>query len=100
MEVGVAAEVFTIDEDVGHGSLASLLIEGVLDGVTVLLLIELLHSELNVLALEQLLSGVAMWAPALAVHHDLDGGDLLVDLIEKISCFCHAYCLFLLTKLL
>ena len=36
MEVRVAAEVLAIDENVWHGSLASLLIKGVLDGVTIL----------------------------------------------------------------
>ena len=99
MEVGVATEVLTIDENVGHGSLPSLLVKGVLDGVTVLFLVEFHGRERNVLALKQLLSGGAMWAPALAVHHDLVGRDLRLDLILQIlSCFCHAYCLFLLTK--
>ena len=82
LKVGVAAEVLAIDENVGHGPLASLLIQGVLDGVSVLFLVELLYHELNALALEQLLGSGAVWAPALAVHHDLVGLDLRIDYIH------------------
>ena len=92
----VASKVFTVDKDVGYGSLPSLLLEGVLDIGTVAHLVELDDGKFVVLALKQLLGSSAMRAGGLAVNHDLVRGDLCVNICDQIVCLCHLHCLFVL----
>ena len=84
--------MLAVDEDVGDGSLASLLLEGVLDFTTVGDVIELENFEREPLRLEQLLGRGAVRAGRLAVDHDLVGCDLLVNLCNQISCLGHLCC--------
>ena len=97
LQVRVASEMLTSDEDVGHGSLSGLLRKSVLDGVTVSDLVELDDLEGNALGLECLLGAVAVGAVALGVHHDLVGGDLGVDVSDEVFSLDHSFneCVFL-----
>ena len=93
MKLGVAAEVFTVDEDVGDGSLAGLLLEGGLDFATVGNVIELDNLILITQLVEQLLGLGAERAGRLAVDHDLVGCDLGIDLSNQSVCLGHLCCL-------
>ena len=92
LKFGVAAEVLAVDEDVGDGSLASLLLEGGLDVTTVGDVIELDNFVRIPQLAEQLLGLGAERAGRLAVDHDLVGCDLLVNLCNQISCLGHLCC--------
>ena len=92
-KIRVAADVLTVDEDVGDSSLAGLLLEGVLNSSTVGNLIELDKFGGVVFALEQILGCCAVGARRLAVDHDLVGCDRGVDLSDQIVCLGHLCCL-------
>ena len=76
--------MLAVDENVWDSSLAGLRCEGVLNVAAVGNLVELDGMERDALALESLLGGDAERAVALAVHHDLVGGDLRVDLLDEV----------------
>ena len=92
MEFRVAAKVLTVDEDVGHGSLSSLLLQGVLQFGAVSKLIELDDVGRIVLALKQLLGRSAVRAGSLTVDLDLVGCDRCVDLCNQVVCLGHLCC--------
>ena len=88
LEVAVASQVLAVDEDVGDGALARLLLERVLDVVAVGHLVQLDRIEGVAFRLERLLGGVAVRAVRLAVHHDAVRGDLAVNLLNQV--FSHS----------
>ena len=98
-KIRVAADVHTVDEDVGDSSLAGLLLEGVLNSSTVGNLIELDKFGGVVFALEQILGCCAVGARRLAVDHDLVGCDRGVDLSDQIVCLGHLCCLSFFEKI-
>merc|ERR1712137_1442566 len=65
LELGVAANVLLADEDVGHGALLSDVLESVLDGGTVVNLVELEDVGLCAHLAEEALSGLAVGAVGL-----------------------------------
>ena len=87
--------MFTVDEDVGDGSLAGLLLEGGLDISTVGNVIELDNFVRIPQPAEELLGLGAERAGRLAVDHDLVGCDCGVDLSNQIVCLGHLCCVFL-----
>ena len=84
LEVGVASDVLSVDEDVGDGALASLGLEGSLDGVAVANSIELDQLVLDSLGIEELLGRGAEATPSLRVDNDLVGRDGAVDLLLQV----------------
>ena len=80
--------MLAFDENVGNSSLASLLLQGVLNVIAVGDLVELNDLELVALRLKGTLGRVAVGAIALAVHHDCVGSDLAINLIDQVLCHC------------
>ena len=71
--------MFLVDENVGHGALASLLLESVLDLGAVWKLVKLDDLEGDTLLVEEVLGHDAEWAATLGVDHDFVAGDFGVD---------------------
>ena len=71
-----------VDENVGHGALASLLLEGVLDLGAVGKLVKLDDLVGNALLLEEVLGLDAEWASTLGVDHDFVASDFGVDCVS------------------
>ena len=83
MQIRVATNPCTADENIGHSALTSLGLKGGLDLSTVRDLIELDKFELHVLSGEQLLGSVAVRAEGLAVYDNFVAGHISIDHIAN-----------------
>ena len=90
LQVRVASEVRSIDENVWDSSLTGLGLKGTLEGGPLRDLVELNDLKSNSFAVEEVLRLVAEGAVRLRVHHDFVGGNLGVNAGGKV--FSHLCC--------
>ena len=89
LNIGVASNVLSLDEDVGNSSLASHLLEFVLNVGTIGHLVQFHDFGRNSLRCEKIFSLLCEWAVALRVDHDVVSVDFSLNLSFEISSVDH-----------